>query len=160
MIYLDMDGVLTDFDSQYEKLFGPVKHTVTGKERVDNWTKFVKGGNFEKLPMLESAHELLAFVENTGQPVEILTSSGGPQFHEEVKAQKIAWLILHGIRYKANVVPGGMKKAEYASKSSILVDDTERVVNNFKKHGGEAILHVHTRVDHTITKLREFLTHV
>jgi hypothetical protein len=47
----------------------------------------------------------------------------------------------NAISYKANVVPGGSKKAELAHPWHILVDDTERVVEKYRAAGGTAILH-------------------
>lgn len=142
-VYLDMDGVLTDFEKRYEELFGvrPVEVKHRTKHFWDNWEAFIKGKNFKTLDKHKGADELLAFVKTLDVPVEILTSSGGKEFHEEVEAQKIVWLCDNGIPYKANVVPGGKKKAEFAGPWNILVDDTEHVVENYRAAGGTAILH-------------------
>jgi len=157
MIYLDMDGVLSDFNAQYKKMFGVTSDEVKGEARHKNWKQFIEQKAFEKLPFLPSAYALLDFISKNNLPAEILSSSGGPEFHSEVEAQKMSWLIRHGIKYKPNIVPGGMKKAAFANSSSILIDDTDRVVNNFKKAGGLAILHDHNNVNSTITQLKSLL---
>lgn len=152
-IYLDMDGVLTDFEKKYEELFGVRPKEVTGRTKHfwENWDTFVKGGNFVHLEKHEGADKLLTFVNTLGVPVEILSSSGGQTHHEYVTTQKIAWLCNHGIPFKANIVPGGSKKALYAKPWNILVDDTDRVVEEYRAAGGTAILHYD--VDVTIREL-------
>ena len=152
-IYLDMDGVLTDFEKKYEELFGVRPKEVSGRTKHfwENWDTFVKGGNFVHLEKHEGADKLLTFVNMLGVPVEILSSSGGQTHHEYVTTQKIAWLCNHGIPFKANIVPGGSKKALYAKPWNILVDDTDRVVEEYRAAGGTAILHYD--VDVTIREL-------
>lgn len=143
-IYLDMDGVLTDFAGRYVELFGvtPEQSRADSKDFWNNWRPFVKGGNFETLDWNRGAVELLAYVASLRVPVEILSSSGGGDTHDVVVAQKLKWLESKGIPYKANIVPGGSKKAEFAAPWNILVDDTTRVVETYRKAGGTAILHV------------------
>jgi 5'-nucleotidase len=156
-IYVDLDGVVADFDSRYEKVFGIKKELVDRTTRNSHWEKFVKGNNFEELLLLDSAVELLHFLDKVNANVEILSSSGGLQFHDIVKNQKLKWLKKVGINHKANIVPGGMKKGEFANKNTILIDDTKRVVDNFVKNGGHAILHDHANVKSTIEQLKKFL---
>lgn len=157
-IYLDMDGVFSDFDSYYESLIGTHPKSVKGaKERNENWKKFVMNASFEKLPFLTSAYVLLEFIHDRGLEAEMLTSSGGTTYHVKVALQKKYWLIKHGINFKANVVPGGMKKATFAKPDAVLIDDTARNIEAFEKAGGIGILHNHENVGATIDKLKEIL---
>lgn len=155
MIYLDMDGVLTNFHGRYADLFGDIDK-VPKKLWRSNWKEFIEGKNFETLDVIEGAEELLKFVRTLDTPVEILTSSGGTDYHEEVTSQKLKWLSKHGIKYKANVVPGGQKKAEYAAFDRVLVDDTPRVIEAYRNAGGYGILHDSKKVKDTINELKEF----
>lgn len=154
-IYLDMDGVLTDFEQRYEDLFGVRPDEVKSRTKHfwDNWEDFIKGKNFETLAWHKGAVELLAYVASLRVPVEILSSSGGEMFHDDVVAQKQKWLSDKGIPYKANIVPGGAKKAAFAAPWNVLIDDTERVVEAYRKAGGTAILH--TDVNSTIKQLAD-----
>lgn len=157
-IYLDMDGVLSDFEARYVELFGerPTDVQRRNKEFYDYWETFVKGNNFATLPRYVGGVELLhaLHTEFKDVPVEILSSSGGQKYHEEVAAQKRQWLRTHGIEYNALVVPGGSKKAEYAkSPWDILIDDTYRNIKRFREAGGTGILH--TNAFDTIQKLRK-----
>lgn len=152
-IYLDMDGVLTDFEKRYDELFGvrPVEIKHRTKHFWDNWESFITGGNFVTLEKHKDADTLLSFVASLNVPVEILSSSGGEKFHEYVTEQKNQWLASHGITYKANIVPGGSKKAAFASPWNILVDDTQHVVDKYRAAGGTAVLH--HDIDITIREL-------
>lgn len=152
-IYLDMDGVLTDFEKRYEELFGVRPDEVQSRTKHfwDNWQEFINGGNFKTLDKHKHADTLLNFVNSLGVPVEILSSSGGEKNHECVTIQKVAWLCNNGIPYKANIVPGGSKKASYAHPWHILVDDTPHVVEKYRAAGGTAVLH--HDIDETIAQL-------
>ena len=148
-----MDGVLANFDKQYELLFGtrPVDVSKRTKHFHENWDAFVLGENFTKLDFFPGAEKLLTYVKSLGVSVEILSSSGGSKWHSEVSTQKHKWLRDRDIEHKPNIVPGGHKKAEFAGPWNILVDDTLRVVENYRKAGGTAILH--TDADKTIAEL-------
>lgn len=157
-IYLDMDGVVSDFDSYYESLIGVNPKNVKGaRERNENWKKFVANDSFEKLPFITSAYVLLDFIKKHNIETEMLTSSGGTTYHDKVAAQKKSWLIKHGLKYKPNVVPGGSKKAAFAKPDTILIDDTARNIEAFEKAGGIGILHDHNNVEVTIAKLKEII---
>jgi hypothetical protein len=87
--------------------------------------------------------------------VEILSSSGGKKFHNEVSEQKDEWLNNLGVNYVRNIVPGRSLKRNYATPDSILVDDTEDVIEGFRNAGGIGILH--TDANETIELLKGYL---
>lgn len=146
-IYLDMDGVLCDFDKQYIKVNGtpPSMANRDRKEKDAKWLKFIEGKNFEKLDYFKNAKVLLGVIEildsDPNVKVEILSSAGGPSNYDEVKSQKVKWLKDHNITYKVNIVTGRSKKKEYANENTVLIDDTADVVDSFNSAGGHAILH-------------------
>ena len=157
-IYLDMDGVLCDFEEKFVNYYGvDALKDRARKEWSKNWEDFIlnKKG-FEKLDWFSGAHELLAFLEKTNIPIEILSSTGGRRFHGEVAVQKLNWLKAHGIKHKANFVWNRKKKAEYATPRTILVDDTDDVIRAFNSSKGLGILH---RKSHsTIEKIKELIS--
>lgn len=157
-IYLDLDGVLTDFEKRYVEKFGEFPRDLDKRRQHfwDNWKKFVDDREFETLPKHKHADELLKTIEyfhNHGIPVEILSSSGGGYSHDMVAEQKKQWLINNNIQYKANIVPGGGHKRRFAGPWNILIDDTESVIARYRDGGGTAIHHID--IAETIRRLHE-----
>ena len=156
-LYLDMDGVLCNFEKRFTELYG--KDALGARDRKNfttNWPNFIMDGNFESLEWFPGGKELLDFIQNkTDWEVEILSSSGGEKFHSEVAAQKVVWLCNKGIPYKANIVPGRKHKTAYATPETILIDDTEDIIVNFNAAGGLGILH--KDINETLAKLRTLL---
>lgn len=155
-IYLDMDGVLCDFEKRYTELYNEAPNSSRDKKNWSkNWTDFVMTKQFESLDIFPGAIELLLYVRRTELPIEILTSSGGAKYHDLVAEQKDIWLKKQGLAYKRNVVPGRGLKAAYATPDRILIDDTEDVIVAFNKAGGIGILH--KEVGETLQKLDSVL---
>ena len=62
-IYLDMDGVLCNFEKRYFDLFNETPGSSRDrKEFSQNWTDFIVGNNFEHLELFPGALELLSYV--------------------------------------------------------------------------------------------------
>lgn len=142
-IYLDMDGVLADFEKKFIEYYGFLSLAKRDrKEWSKDWEDFIlnKKG-FEKLDWFPGGHKLLDAVRKTNLPIEILSSAGGKRFHGEVTAQKIKWLHKKGMNYKANIVTGRKEKAQYATPETLLIDDTDDVIKYFTQAGGHGILH-------------------
>jgi len=153
-LYLDMDGVLCSFENRYLELFDESPGSSRDRKNFSsNWTKFIEGENFATLDWNPGGQELLAYVRTIPNiEIEMLTSSGGMKYHNEVTIQKTQWLCERGIEYKINTVPGRKLKAPYATPTTILVDDTPDVIESFGNAGGIAILH--KDVNETIDKLK------
>lgn len=157
-IYLDMDGVFCDFDARWFDTFGRTpKESRNNKEFSPDWEEFITGKNFTDLPWTDGGKELFEFILSLPADiqVEMLTSSGGKKFHDEVKAQKKVWLCDNGFPWKANVVPGRGLKKQYATPDSILIDDTYDVIEAFDAAGGVAIWH--KNASETIGRLKELM---
>jgi hypothetical protein len=169
-ILLDLDGVIVDFRTQYKKINGVYPDDVyaPGKaptpEKTKYWNAYVNAAGFEDAPVLNGAPELLAGItklmkEGRIHLVEICTSAGGKERFEDATRQKKVWLELHGLGdLVAHIVQNGYKKADVIDKkfTDILIDDTENIVENFRKHGGIAILH--KSVDSTLKELEYILS--
>lgn len=138
-IYLDLDGVMADFDRYFVEQFN-----VSNKTLDDNtmW-KWINGhGNFfSNLPLCEGAIDF--FNEIKHLDVTILTSC--PKMNYTVAAvQKRAW-VYRNLSSTIPVIPmlGGKNKCLFMhSPGDILIDDMfEKNCIPWAEHGGIAIHH-------------------
>jgi phosphoglycolate phosphatase-like HAD superfamily hydrolase len=149
-LFLDMDGVLCNFDKAYRKL-DPEKAD-RKKFRDAVFTHKI----FEDLEFMPDAQELLNFVSKLdGINIEILTSMGTYDSVQgnEAKYQKMHWLNKHNIPYKANFVRAKQEKADFAHERAILVDDSIGCITPFAAKGGHAIHH--SRSSDSIQQIHE-----
>lgn len=137
-IYLDLDGVMADFDRYFIELFGVSSDTLD-----DNtlWKWINNHGNFfNNLPLCEGAIDF--FNEIKHHDVSILTAC--PKTNYAVAAvQKRAWVYRH-LSPDVTVIPmlGGKNKCLFMhSPGDVLIDDFEKNCIPWAEHGGFAIHH-------------------
>lgn len=160
-IFVDMDGVLTDFNSNYKRIIGmtpqEVRESRDRKEYSVYWEKYVTSNGFTDQDWFQGAQELVEFLNKQDVQKCILSSSGGMKFHNIVQAQKHIWLMDHGIDWPVVIVPGRRYKAGFASTQSALIDDTADVIDSFTSKGGLGILHVADRKWNTTYQIEQWL---
>jgi phosphoglycolate phosphatase-like HAD superfamily hydrolase len=149
-LYLDMDGVLCNFDKAYRALDPEKADRKKFREAVFTYKIF------EDLEFMPDAQELLNFVsklENIN--IEILTSMGtyDEQQGSQAKYQKMHWLNKHNIPYIPNFVRAKQEKANFAHDRAILVDDSIGCITPFAAKGGHAIHH--SRSSDSIQQIHE-----
>jgi hypothetical protein len=157
-LYLDMDGVIADFNKEY------IKHDPAKADRTRFRDSVINHRIFTKLDPMPDAFELLnhvAKLHHKGLHVEMLTSMGthDPFQGASAKEQKLEWLAKHNITYKPNFVCSKKEKAQYATPTSILIDDSVGCISPFIAAGGHGILHVNASdtisiLDSTILQIR------
>lgn len=155
-LYLDMDGVLADFNKEYVKLDPEKQDRQRFRQAVMEYRIF------EKLDYMPDAKELLNHVSKLHDVrVEILTSMGTHDVAQGNQAmfQKMTWLQVRNIPYLANFVRNKQEKSKYATPTSILIDDSVGCVSPFIAAGGHGILHVNasesiSMLDSTIKKIK------
>jgi len=149
-LYLDMDGVLCNFDKAYRKLDPEKADRKKFREAVFTYKIF------EDLEFMPDAQELLNYVCKLDDiRIEILTSMGtfDAEQGNAARYQKLKWLDSKNIPYKANFVRSKEEKAKFAHDKAILVDDSTGCINPFTAKGGHGILH--TRSSDTIQQIHE-----
>ena len=141
-IYLDMDGVIADFEKRYVELF-KVQPSSTREYKEFNkfFDKFIADGHFETLELMPDAMDLVRALRNALPPTQILSSTASEQRHKAISEQKIKWLETQGIDFQRNLVPGKELKKRYARTDTLIIDDTESVIDDWRAAGGVAILH-------------------
>lgn len=154
-IFVDMDGVLSDFEGRYRNLF----NSEPGEKRDDKfshrWRTFVDDDQFMTLDEMPEAKELIKFLNSKKEPKIILSSTGGFYDHDSVCRQKKVWLASREITWPAVFVPGKQYKPGYAEKNALLIDDTLSIIVAFQKAGGVAVHH--TELNETIDFVESWL---
>jgi len=153
-IYVDMDGVLSDWEAQFKRYSGGVPvNTYDSLHGKQNLFKLVNKNSpeyYANMPWMKDGKLLYNFV-NSFPNVQIL--SHAPDAKSKIGKQQ--WLKDKGITFEANLVPNRKDKSKFATADSVLIDDREDVVNDFINAGGKAILHTNS-ID-TINQLKELL---
>jgi hypothetical protein len=159
-IFLDMDGVICDFHKRYTELFGTLPERDDRKKMFHkNFDKFIEVRSFATLDMMPGAIALIRSLEDLyeeyGVPTEILSSTASEKRHEVIKEQKEEWLQKHNVLFKQNFVPGKQLKYKFASPTSLIIDDTVSVIDDWRRAGGQAIWH--NNVAATLAMLKVWL---
>lgn len=148
-IYVDMDGVLVDFDGGYEKLTGMTTRAADEKGPEFFWKPISKAGAkwWITLNWMPDGKQLWDYVKKYNP--ELLSA---PSREEASKMGKRVWVKreLPGVKL---ILKSADKKQEFASPNSILIDDREKNIEQWKSAGGVGILH--TDAASTIKKLKE-----
>ena len=143
-IYLDMDGVLADFEGTWEKL--------TGKKFSDysSSKEFWAIANhlqrmYRCLDFIHDAHILVEGV-NSYRPkyeIEVLTAIPLLECFANAEQDKKDWIDKHfPHNWKFNIGPYAVDKQKFARSGDILIDDKKRNIDQWIAAGGIGILHV------------------
>ena len=160
-IFIDMDGVLSNFEKNYEDMFGISPKSVRDQKEkglyTKYWHEFIDNKGFEYLDKFPGMDELLDYIRSTPKSIQksILTSTGGFDRHNDVTLQKVRWCERYGIDYPVTTVPGRRFKSGYANSQSFMIDDTADVIDKFIQHGGNGHLHVEPKA--TIISVETFI---
>ena len=156
-IYVDLDGVLADFEGALQDRFGMTFSTAPSRGKL--WGKIMYYNDnvedwFYSLPLMSDAMELWAFVTTNFEHVEILSACGYSP--KDAAGQKKAWVGAKlGYDVVSNIVVSSSEKAEFAAPDTLLIDDREKSTLPFADAGGQVILH--TSAASTIAQLKELM---
>lgn len=150
-LFLDMDGVICDWEKQFKRYSGGVPvDTYKAEHGSDTCYFFVRKNSpefYATMPWLKDGELLYNFVKNF--QTEIL-SHAPDKFAAEGKR---TWIKNNNINLKPNLVSHASDKAKYAAADAILIDDREDLVEQFVAAGGKGI--VHKNAIDTINRLKE-----
>lgn len=144
IVYVDMDGVLVNFDKGFEKISGGVsmddyieKHGKTAAWKLIN----SKGSNWwANLEWMPDGTKLWSFVQNLN--VKILSSATVSNSGGLAKKGKMIWIENHlGKNIDAILVDSSVDKQRYARPGDILIDDLPSNIDQWIAKGGIGILH-------------------
>lgn len=134
-LFVDMDGVLADFDRHHEAVFG-----VRADERLDNvdWAAVRAVEDFYlRMPPMPDMTVLWFRIERYG-PI-VLT--GVPEAVEEAAANKRAWVRRHLGEHVEVRCCRSRDKCRHAAPGDVLIDDWEKYRHLWIARGGIWITH-------------------
>ena len=153
-IYLDMDGVIADFNKRYKQQYKiEPREAETYKEFDKFFVKFIADGEFATLDLMPDAMELINYLRGLSIPTEILSSTSSERRDVEIRKQKLEWLEKHNITFPVNLVPGKRFKKDYSNANSLLIDDTTANIDQWRREGGVGILHTDAQTTIGILKM-------
>jgi hypothetical protein len=134
-IYVDMDGVLADFDTGYRSMIGPMG----GKEADDvDWEKVSNiPGFYASLPPMPDFDHLWYHVSQL-DPI-ILT--GIPTSVKEALDNKRAWVAKHIGPQQRIIGCKSKDKSLHGKPGDVLIDDWEKYMHLWHGMGGHWITH-------------------
>lgn len=153
-IYLDMDGVIADFEKRYESLYHMHPREAEKNQKFNKFfDEFIATKQFATLDLMPGAVAGMKYLDSLGIPIEILSSTASEERYEPISKQKRVWLQINNIPYKQNFVPGKRHKYKFATPDSVIIDDTESVIKDFRNAGGIGIWHKSWDVTISILKM-------
>ena len=157
-IYLDMDGVITDFDQRFLDLSGMTPDKYKDKYGMNQFWDFIDEENkirfWAGIPVMSGAKKLIDYVSQ--YDYEILTA---PSIKKQSRLGKMIWLRkIHPDLFpntpKVNFKPAKEKHQVKTTltKTDILIDDKASTVDTWNSSGGTGILY--TSADNAIQQLK------
>jgi hypothetical protein len=153
-LFVDLDGVLADFDTHYQNIFGALppkwRSLDPDSDHDVDWNAVTKRGNFylDMPPMADM--EKLWFHVRRYKPI-ILT--GIPSSVPEAAENKRAWVRKHIGTSPRVICCRSREKSLHAQPGDILIDDWEKYKQLWVDMGG--IWVTHTSAVDTIAQLDE-----
>lgn len=146
-IYLDMDGVIVNFMSAVNNFFKSINFKSWEAMGKEKYTEINKIGEkwWSEMKWTSDGKRLWNYLEDYN--VTILSATPvDPESRAISTEGKRNWLTKNiGSSYARNaLIVIGIEKQNYADKNSILIDDSERNIRQWRSKGGIGILHKST----------------
>ena len=165
-IYLDMDGVITDFVGAINERMSIPKDTIPTKwawvedygftlEQANDWCTIDFWANLE---WMSNGHDIIRLVTSIFKPEQIYLLTT-PMPNPGSYTGKALWVQKHLPEYSKRLIITTAPKSLLAKPDTLLIDDKDENVEEFVKAGGYGILvnrpwnKGYERADHTVEDL-------
>lgn len=144
-IYLDMDGVVADFDALAQKIIGHT-HEPNVRYPDSDWNKILAYPRFYKdLPLCTNAKHLVDSVQilakHHGRDLVFLTAIPKHNDMPWAFSDKVEWARWHFPGVPVWFGPYSHDKQMYARDGEILIDDRRTNIEEWQEAGGQGILY-------------------
>lgn len=148
-IFIDLDGVLVDFDRGYQELTGITTQQADTNGVKAFWEPLTKAGAkfWITLNWMSDGKQLWDYIKKYNP---ILLSA--PSREESSKLGKRVWVKRELPNVKLILKPASQKQ-QYASPTSILIDDRQKNIDQWEAAGGIGIHH--TSAANTLKQLKQ-----
>lgn len=158
-VYLDMDGVLADFDKRAMEILGVVPRDFEGQQGAQAlWDKLDERDDFfSSLAPMPDCFDLVEGVKKLGFHPTILT--GTPKRNTlRAATQKREWVARNlGKEYEVITCPSKDKCLHMEKVGDVLIDDWEKWQSRWEDRGGRFILH--TSAKDSLNRLKQYKDH-
>lgn len=155
-LYVDMDGVIVDFEKTALDLIG---EPINQKNKSLFW-KTVRSMEPDKVVEYWASMDWTPdgkYIWNfVSKYSPIILSSPGNTLRELVEEGKTVW-INKNLKPKPNGIIYETEKEKYANNYSIIIDDRSKVIDPWRSAGGIGIQHVTGKARDTIEQLKQIL---
>ncbi len=150
MIYIDMDGVVANWDQAIIDIFG---EEYSDRVADDFWkNKCVQEEVFRRMPPIPEGVQMVKDIAKT-RDVCFMTSTGGLPHHIDIAKQKLDFLHTHGLGiHPVAFCMNTWGKAQFAKPGALLIDDRVKVCAAWEAAGGKTYLFTREDAEH-ITQL-------
>ena len=159
IVYVDMDGVLADFDRGFYEITGISTDNLADDELWARIDAYGKAKFFSELPWMDGGKEMWNFITENFLDVKILSALGkSDKIDKQTTQGKTAWLRHHLPSLHSGdiiLVDNKHRKRHYSKPGDIIIDDTPVVIQEWVKKGGIGILHENAQ--NTISHLKRYV---
>ena len=145
VIYIDMDGVVADFDTYVEGVLGREIGWGTSQDLTDDeWVKLASVDRlYYHLPLMPDATKLVAYAKSlsTRFHVGFLTAIPRRTTIPSAQADKQAWVDKYFPGMKMDIGPYSRDKQKWCTPGDILIDDRPSNIVEWSAAGGIAMYH-------------------
>jgi len=133
-IYMDLDGVLVDFEAGFLEEFGCIPEPKARWQYIERTAGF-----FEALPWMDSARRLWEHMRQTGLPITILTGIPEGTLGQRSAVEKRAWVARELGEGVEVITCLTREKPMHSGPGRLLIDD--RPQKDWEMAGGRQVLH-------------------
>lgn len=157
-VYLDMDGVVADFDAYAYSVLG--HKSEDGRWHKDKWARLRDNQRlYRDLPQTPEADQLVDFCRNytTEKKYNLLFLTAVPKNNDVHWAfyDKVIWAQLRYPDIPVMFGPFSKDKQVHCTPGDVLIDDRTSNIEEWRAAGGIGIRHHYGDLENTLKQLRE-----